>query len=63
MSKHVLDHERTTTGQRAERYAEVERKRAPEGSSPAAKAAHQRAQTREGTRTEQFVRIAKGETA
>ena len=63
MSKHILDRERSQDGTRAERFAEIERKNAPEGSGKAAKTLHQRPQGESGARAEQYARIERGDEA
>lgn len=61
MSKHLADHQVTTDGSRARRFAEVERRSGAEGSHPAAQAVHRRPADRTaGKRTEEFVRIERG---
>ena len=65
MSKHVLDHTRTTTDTgRTRAYADIERRDAPEGSHPSSQTLHRRAATRDtGGRVEAFTRIDRARAA
>lgn len=64
MSRHVADRREPTDGGRAKHFAAVERSHGEEGDHPAAKAVHERAQTRsDAARLRQFLRIEKGEFA
>ena len=64
MSRHVADRRAPSKGGRTEHFAEVERSHGAEGSHPAAKAVHERAQTRStGARLKEFTRIERGQEA
>ena len=64
MSRHVADRRAPSDGGRARHFAEVERSQGDEGSHPAAKAAHERPQTRsDGTRLKEYTRIERGQEA
>ena len=64
MSRHPLDRHEGSSQSRPERFAEIERKRAGEGSHPAAKTAHRQPQDRtEGARLKQFTRVERGDKA
>ena len=62
MSRHPLDHQDGASPSRPERFAEIERKRAAEGSHPATKAVLKRPKARtEGTRLKEFSRVERGD--
>lgn len=62
MSKHPLDRQTGESPSRAERYAEIERRTAPEGSHPAAKKAQRQPRERsESTRLKEFARVERGD--
>ncbi len=62
MGKHVMDRTRTQAkGSRMREFVEIDRRTAPEGTHPSAKAAHRKAEeTEQGGRAEAYVRIEKG---
>ncbi len=64
MSKSKLDHSDARSDARLKQFAEIDRKTAPEGSHPAAKAAHRQTLDRKGSkRAEEFARIERGKEA
>ncbi len=64
MSKSKLDHSDARSDARLKQYTEIDRKTAPEGSNPAAKAAHrQTLHRKDSKRAEEYARIERGERA
>jgi hypothetical protein len=64
MSRHPLDRHEGASPSRAERFAEIDRKTAPEGSHKAAQAAHRQPKDRaKGARLKEFARVERGEEA
>jgi hypothetical protein len=64
MAKHVLDRQQPADSRRAERFAEIERRRGPEGTHPAAKQLNRRPRVRDsGRRMGEFLRVEHGERA
>jgi hypothetical protein len=62
MSRHPLDRQEGASPSRAERFAEIERKKGEEGSHPAAKKAHRQPKDRsESTRLKEFTRVERGD--
>jgi hypothetical protein len=61
MTRHIADHQKSATGERTARFAQIEFTRAPEGSHEAAKTLHARPATRkDGARLTRFTKIEKG---
>ena len=64
MTKHKLDQSDAHSAARLKQFAEIDRMKAPEGSHPAAKAAHrQTLQRKTSKRVEAYARIERGERA
>ena len=65
MSRHPVDHQNPSEGDRAKAFAEIERQQGAEGSHPAAKALHRRPAERAEAdkRVEEYTRIEKGREA
>jgi hypothetical protein len=64
MSRHPLDRQDGASPSRPERFAEIERKQAAEGSHPATKSVLKRPKDRaEGTRLKEYARVERGDKA
>ncbi len=65
MSRHLADHRKPATAERAKRFLDVERANKPEGSHPSIKALSRRPAQRadESSRTKEFLRIDRGREA